>query len=220
MSGWSHTMWWKLTLATLIGVIVGIAATVAPFYLFRAAVGDIRAEYVPKQWSSADKEWPAFADWLRHGGRKLIIDAAFSTAKDGMSEAEVRAIFGPPDFVVVGADEFKAYSVAQVRGAGGAYFYKVGRFAQITNVLTSEAFTIVFDPAGKIMYRLGFGVNDGDKLADIDSDAQRTPDCSLSDFSRPNPSAAETRRDIAGSHPRDRSRAWQGCERPHCRRRS
>jgi hypothetical protein len=30
----------------------------------------------------------------------------------------------------------------------------------------------VFDPAGKVMYRMGFGVNDGDQLADIDSDTR------------------------------------------------
>jgi hypothetical protein len=165
-------MWWKLILVALGGVAIGIGVTTASFYLFHGAVRDMRAEYVPRQWSSADKEWPAFADWLRHGGRKLIEDAAFSTARDRMSEAEVRATFGPPDFVVVGPEEFKAYSVAQMRGAGGAYFYKVGRFANVTNKLNSEVFAIVFDPAGRVIYRLGFGLNDGDRLADIDSDTR------------------------------------------------
>jgi hypothetical protein len=91
-----------------------------------------------------------------------------------VSEAEVRAIFGPPDFAVVGADEFNAYSIAHMRGlgAGGAYFYKVGRFAVVTNQLVSGAFAIVFDPAGKVVYRLGFGVNDGDSLADIGTDTR------------------------------------------------
>jgi len=50
--------------------------------------------------------------------------------------------------------------------------YKVGRFADVPDRLTTEAFTIVFDPAGRVMYRLGFGVNDADRLADIDSDTR------------------------------------------------
>ena len=89
-----------------------------------------------------------------------------------MSESEVRATFGPPDFVVVGTEEFKAYLVAKMKRAGGAYFYKVGRFADVQDKIVSEAFTIVFDPTGKVMYRLGFGVNDGDRLADVDSDTR------------------------------------------------
>jgi hypothetical protein len=167
-------MWWKLTLATIIGVAIGLGAIGIPLYRYNAAVRDIRSGYVPQRWSSAGKEWSPFADWLRHGGRKLVMDAAFSAAKDGISEAEVRAMFGPPDFVVVGAEEFKAYPMAQMRGlgTGGAYFYKIGRFADVPYKLISEAFTIVFDPAGKVIYRLGMGLNDGDRLADIDSDTR------------------------------------------------
>ena len=86
-------MSWKLTLATLIGMAIGIGGTTAFFYVFHAAIRDIRAGYIPERWSSADKEWPPFADWLRHGGRKLVTDAAFSAARNGMSEAEVRATF-------------------------------------------------------------------------------------------------------------------------------
>lgn len=165
-------MWWKLTVAVLIGVVVGVAATVIPFYLRSAAIQDMRASYISQRWSAADREWRVFADWLRHGGRKLIIDAAFSAARNGMTEAEVRAAFGPPDFVVVGAEEFNSYRVAHMAGAAGAYFYKVGRFAENPNTLTSEAFTIVFDSSGKTIYRMGFGVNDGDRLADIDTDTR------------------------------------------------
>jgi hypothetical protein len=165
-------MWWKITLAGLIGVVVGIGGTVAVFYLHFAAVRDMRVGYIPREWSSAGKEWLSFAERLRHGARLLLRDAVFSAAKDGMSEIEVRAVFGPPDSVVVGPDEFKTHSVAHMRGAAGAYFYKVGRFATIPDKLISEVFAIVFDPAGKVMYRIGFGVNDGDPLADIDSDTR------------------------------------------------
>jgi hypothetical protein len=46
------------------------------------------------------------------------------------------------------------------------------RFADAPNKLVSEVFAIVFDPAGRAMYRTGFGVNDRDRLADIDSDTR------------------------------------------------
>jgi len=37
------------------------------------------------------------------------MDAAFSAARDGMSETQVRKTFGP--LVVIGNDEFEAYRV-------------------------------------------------------------------------------------------------------------
>jgi hypothetical protein len=54
----------------------------------------------------------------------------------------------------------------------GAYFYKIGRFAHLPTKFISDAFTIVFDPAGTVMYQLGFGVNEDDRLADIDTDTR------------------------------------------------
>jgi hypothetical protein len=132
----------------------------------------MRTEYIPQRWSSAEKDWPAFAGWIRHGGRKLLTDAAFSAARNRMSETQIRAAFGPPDFVVVGDEEFKSYSVARMKGAGGAYFYKVGSFADVPYKFINEAFAIVFDAAGRVTYRLGIGLNDGDRLADIDSDTR------------------------------------------------
>lgn len=79
-------MWWKLTLAAVGGFALGIALIAIPIYRSALETRDMRAQYIPKQWTSAGSEWPAFADWLRHGGRKLVMDAAFSAAKDGMSE--------------------------------------------------------------------------------------------------------------------------------------
>ena len=167
-------MWSKLALAVLVGVIIGIAVTIVTIYLLsRGPIRNSYAQYLPQQWSSADKEWPAFADWLRHGGRKELSRAAFSAAEDGMSEAEIRATFGPPDLVVVGDEEFRPHEVAHMVGAGGAYFYKLGRFASpVLNKLVSEAFVIVFDRDGRVMYRLGFGMDDGDGLADVDADTR------------------------------------------------
>lgn len=84
----------------------------------------------------------------------------------------MRAVFGPPDFVAVGGDELGAHQVVRMSGMGDAYFYKIGRFAILPDKLSSEAFTIVFDPAGRVMYRLGFGLNKDDRLAEIDSDTR------------------------------------------------
>jgi len=167
-------MWWKLALATLAGIAIGIAAATVGFYLGHATIRDARAEHFAEWWSSAGKDWFVFSNWLRHGGRRLVQDGAFSAAKNGMSEAEVRAAFGPPDFVVVGPEEFESYSVAHMRGleARGAYFYKIGQFAALPDQVTGGVFAIVFNANGRVVYRLGFGVKDDDALADIDSDTR------------------------------------------------
>lgn len=167
-------MWWKLLLATVVGIAIGTAATTTLFYLSHAAIRDSRSEHFTKWWSSAGKDWLEFSNWLRHGGRRLVEDVAFRKAKNGMSEADVRAAFGPPDLVVVGSGEFERYSFANMRGLGahGAYFYKIGRFAVLPNQSTAGGFAIVFNATGKVVYRLGFGVNGDDRLADIDSDTR------------------------------------------------
>ena len=59
-----------------------------------------------------------------------------------------------------------------MRGAQGAYLYKIGPFANVSGAITSEVFAIVFDPTGRVMYRLGFGVLDTDPLANIDADTR------------------------------------------------
>jgi hypothetical protein len=167
-------MWWKLALSAVVGFALGTAVIVILTYRSALQIRDMRAQYIPAQWSSAGKEWSAFANWLRHGGRKLVIDAAFSTAKDGMSETEVREVFGPPDLVVAGDDEFEPYRVARMKGLGaaGAYFYKVGPFASDAGKIINDVFAIVFDSTGRTVYRMGFGTSDGDTLADIGSDTR------------------------------------------------
>jgi hypothetical protein len=169
-----HIMWWKLALSAVGGFALGIALITILTYRLALQTQDMRAQYIPKQWSSAGREWPAFADWVKHGGRKLVMDAAFSTANDGMSETQVRETFGPPDLVVVGNDEFAAYRVAQMKGLGaaGAYFYKVGPFASPQGKIINDVFVIVFDSTGRTVYRMGFGTSDGDRLADIGSDTR------------------------------------------------
>lgn len=166
-------MWWKLALSAIGGFALGLAVIAIPIWR-ELQIQDMRAQYIPTQWSSAGKDWPAFADWLRHGGRKLVMDAAFSAARDGMSETEVRKMFGPPDLIVVGNDEFAAYRFAQMKGLGaaGAYFYKVGPFASPGGKIINDAFVIIFDATGRVVYRMGVGTKDGDRLADIGSDTR------------------------------------------------
>jgi hypothetical protein len=164
-------MWWKLTLATLIGVVIGIALTTGVFYFSHTLVRDMQVGQIPLRWSSAGKEWSTFAEWLRLGGRRLVRDAAFSAARHGMNETQVRETFGPPD-LVVGVDEVKSHPIVHLKGAGGAYFYKIGRFAEVPGKPISEVFAIIFDPSGNVMDRLGHGVGDGDALADIDRDTR------------------------------------------------
>jgi hypothetical protein len=169
-----HAVWWKLALSAFVGFVLGIAVVATPIYWLAFRAPDMREHYIPTQWSSAGKDWPAFAYFLRHGGRRLIRDAAFSAAKDGMSEAEVREVFGPPDFVVAGNDEFDAYPVTHMKGLGasGAYFYKVGPFAERSDEIDNEAFAIIFGSTGKTVYGMGLSTNVGDRLTDIDSDTR------------------------------------------------
>lgn len=81
---------------------------------------------------------------------------------------------GPPDFVVVGDDEFAAYRTVHMKGLGaaGAYFYKVGAFVSSTGEISNDAFVIIFNSTGQSVYRMEIGTEDGDRLADIGSDTR------------------------------------------------
>jgi hypothetical protein len=57
-------------------------------------------------------------------------------------------------------------------GARGYYLYKIGRFAVRPSQITGGVFAIVFNINGRVVYRFGFGVNDDDRMADIDSDTR------------------------------------------------
>ena len=167
-------MWSKASLLAAVSFALGILVTVGVMWSYWAAVTDIREHYLPERWSSAGKEWPGFADWLRHGGRRLLQDAAFSAVKDGMSETEIREVLGPPDMVVVGDEEFQPYQVANMKGLGaaGAYFYKIGPFASGPDQILNEVFAVVFNSTGRTRYRLGFGTKNADKLADLGTDTR------------------------------------------------
>jgi hypothetical protein len=161
-----------MALGMVVGVIMGVVATIATFYLAARSLRDTRVGHIPFGWSSADQKWDEFAIWLRQGGRRLLRDAAFAAAQDGMSEQEVRATFGPPDFVIAGAEELKGHPQLRLRGAEGAYLYKIGRFVDLSGPISSEVFAIVFDSSGRVVHRLGFGVQESDTLANIDVDTR------------------------------------------------
>ena len=165
-------MWTKLILAGVLGFALGTVTTTLLYRSLLLHIGEVAAETAPSAWSSAGKEWSKFAEWLKRGGRMLNQNGAFTQTKHGMSEDEVRSALGPPDLVVVGKDELKLHRAVDLKGAGGAYFYKIGRFASSGNEVFHHTFAIVFDPSGRVIYRLGQGFNSTEPLADIDTDTR------------------------------------------------
>jgi hypothetical protein len=89
---------------------------------------------------------------------------------------EVREVFRPPNFVVVGSDEFEAYRAAQMKGLGaaGAYSYKVGPFASPRAIQPGGPFTgcgpqhkdAAIDLCNRFIELLAFGgiVQDGQEV--------------------------------------------------------
>lgn len=165
-------MWWKLIFAVIATALTGAVAVTALLYRSYATVRDVRVDDLSTTWSSSGKDWASFSEWLRLGGRLSLRDAAFTAANNGITEADVRSRLGPPDLVIVGDAEFKSYPAVHMKGASGAYFYKIGRFAIAPGRLGNETFAIVFDFNGRVMYCLGIGVADSDMLAAIDADTR------------------------------------------------
>src|SRR5262245_22469156 len=157
----------KMALGIIVGVIMGIAATAATFYLASRSLRETRTGPIPAGWSSPDQKWDEFAVWLRQGGRRLLREAAFTAAQDGMSEQEVRATFGPPDFVIAGVEQFKRHADSGLCGCAGAFLSEIGRFVDVAGAVRSEVIAIVLDPAARLMSRLCFAVQDSDTLANI-----------------------------------------------------
>ncbi|MEZ5901310.1 MAG: hypothetical protein R3D51_17665 [Hyphomicrobiaceae bacterium] len=167
-------MSWKLT-PTASGLAMGIVTTILFYSFVLHSLSSGRAEYVQPSWSSEGREWSEFANWLRHGGRKLVMDGAFTAARNGLSEAEVRNTFGPPDLVVVGSQELEKFPAANMRGLGayGLYIYKVGTFAHPpTKQIYSELFYIVFDRAGNVVFVMGGSGSNYEAVADIETDTR------------------------------------------------
>ena len=169
-------MWWKIALATACGAALGGTIVWAFFFLVADATRENRVEYVQSSWSSANRDWAEFSDWLRHGGRKLVLDGAHAAAKDGLTQEQIRSIFGPPDLVVAGTDELaEKLPTANMRGLGaeGAYVYKIGKFAQPPRRdIFAEQFIIVFGRAGKVVYRLSQATHETGPETDIEFDTR------------------------------------------------
>ena len=169
-------MWWKISLAMVSGAALGGAIVWTFFFLVADANRGYRVDYVRSSWSSANRNWAEFSDWLRHGGRKLVLDGANAAAKDGLTEEQIRSIFGPPDLVVAGTDELaEKLPSANMRGleAEGAYVYKIGEFAQPPRQdIFAEQFIIVFGRTGKVVYRLSQGTYETGPETDIEVDTR------------------------------------------------
>lgn len=163
-------MWWKFLLTGVVSFIAGAGAMLYTIYLVESAVMGDRERTLPTRWSAAGKDWPKFANWLRYGGRRDLERAAFSAMRDGLSEAEVRSILGPPDAVLVGKDELRGTGM-EFQDAGGAYAYKLGPKAEDDEIL-QNMFAVIFNAQGKVRYRFAFGVRDGSGLAAIDEDTR------------------------------------------------
>ncbi|MEX2618189.1 MAG: hypothetical protein WD767_19040 [Alphaproteobacteria bacterium] len=169
-------MWWKFALAMMSGAVLAVAILWTYKFLISDAVQDVRIGYVQSSWSSDNQDWDEFSKWLKHGGRKLLLNDAFSAAKDGLTEDQIRSFFGPPDLVVVGTDELeKKLPNANMRGLGaeGAYAYKLGEFAQPpSRDIFAEQLIIVFDRNGRVVYRLGQGTHVTGPETDVESDSR------------------------------------------------
>src|SRR5262249_43003445 len=118
---WGACVWWRLALATLVGICIGLAAPTLPRSYFHKGTCETGCTgYFHLSWPSTGKKWPEFANWLRHGGRMLYLGRAFTVAKRGLNEDEVRAVLGPPDLVFVGADELAGFRQTNRPDAAGA----------------------------------------------------------------------------------------------------
>jgi hypothetical protein len=122
-------------------------------------------------WSSANKDWREFAIFLRYGGRESLRGAANVAAQAGMSESDVRSLFGPPDQVAAGQSELRPYPGVHMEGRAGAYFYKVGPCPTDPRP-HCMVFVIVFDRDGRVIHRQSLGVLSDDQLANFDNDSR------------------------------------------------
>src|SRR5262245_12362266 len=149
-------MWWKICLALMASVLVAMAISIIGLQRTYAVLIEARSqEMVP--WSSANKNWKEFAIFLRYGGRETLIGAVHRCAETGMSEPEVRSLFGPPDQVAVRQDELMSYPGIYTKGKAGAYFYRVGPCPMHPRPYC-RVFVIVFDANGKVIDRHNLGV--------------------------------------------------------------
>jgi hypothetical protein len=163
-------MWWKFSLILIAGVLVGLAISIISFRHTYAHLIEQRAQEMAP-WSSVNKNWGEFSVFLRYGGRESLRGAAQLATEIGMSEPEVRGLFGPPDQVAVGAAELMRYPGIYTKGRAGAYFYKVGPCVMAPRPYCG-LFVIVFDATGKVIDRHNLGVAADEQLANFHNDTR------------------------------------------------
>jgi hypothetical protein len=163
-------MWWKVSLAAMAGLCVGVVISICSFRVLYGHLIEWRSQDITP-WSAANKDWKEFSIFLRYGGRESLLGAAHLAAEHGMSESEVRKLFGPPDHIAIGEGELTPYPAIRTKGKAGAYLYKVGPCA-MTPRPHCTGFAVVFDGDGKVIDRQNLGVSTDDQLAKFENDSR------------------------------------------------
>jgi hypothetical protein len=163
-------MWWKVSLALMVGVVVGVVISIMSFRHIYAHLIEVRSQGMGP-WSSANKDWREFAIFLRYGGRESLVGAAHLAAELGINESQVRGLFGPPDQVAVGQSELGQHPGIYTKGRAGAYLYRVSLGVPAVRP-HCRVFVIVFDESGRVIDRHNLGVSSDDQLSAFDKDTR------------------------------------------------
>lgn len=110
----------KYLLIAVTAFVLGVGSTL--WYLWAWGSTHLRDDFNSLQasWSSDNKDWASFANWLDAGGRGYwFLETAINGIQNGMSESEIRFVLGAPDLVVVGAEQYKELaSIHQLKPVG------------------------------------------------------------------------------------------------------
>jgi hypothetical protein len=156
--------------AGAIGLIVGAVSLYSMVASHHDAGSKAQAEQLRRYWSAAGKSWPEVEEMLRHAGRRLLAADALACANRQRTEEDVRAILGPPDAVLTGA-EMQAADLEHHPDAWGVYVYKVGRFGYDLEQLKAEALLVMFDVGGRVV-QASSAAGDNALWADISRDTR------------------------------------------------
>ncbi|MGO4683352.1 hypothetical protein [Hyphomicrobium sp. 2TAF46] len=151
----------KIIGAFLLGVAFGVAAL---FLALRLMVA-MGTDNFPRHWSKEGKSDEDYKSMLHACTRALLLGEAFTIAKNGRTQEEVRSLLGSPDIVVSGED-YERFRLRR-RDAASAYIYKIGRCG-ITKPYSFRVLTISFDEVPRIVSVEEWGLNDGDPWASAD----------------------------------------------------
>ena len=65
-------MWWKISLALIVGLVLGLVVSILSFRQMCAYVFEWQTREIAP-WSSANKDWREFSIFLRYGGRESLL---------------------------------------------------------------------------------------------------------------------------------------------------